>query len=417
MTMETAGRKMNSLDYYFNLYSDYNRRFSISRKTQDAGEIMTLLEMMMEELIIYLNSPLLNMAFSACYGLCIRKRLVVWSWKPENFTLTEPAGRTVMPPFDGWTLVTMLADHMQDKNCPGKVELEEAAQYFYKNCEIRHPDITQLSNAAMLIDGALPRLRENIYREMQKKKDWPDPDQMREIVITQLVRDEIGERISTEIGEAQRQKEEILEEGRKQADKLKEAILEEAGREAEEVKKRAYKEAEERLCMARNRMTSDGAEERRKNFETAQSRMNDGFSEVRKSMLGISNLLKQMEKAAEDQLVRKAFDQYLELYNLIADYRDSVTAKAREKKDTDLENAAWNLDVFLDIICEYLADYGIQSTASLPGEKFSPGIHEAVDAGEGFDPRKETVRTSLRNGFVWGEQVLQKEKVRIRKDD
>ena len=86
---------------------------------------------------------------------------------------------------------------------------------------------------------------------------------------------------------------------------------------------------------------------------------------------------------------------------------------ARENNDQNLENVAYNMDVFLDMIIEYMAEYGIQSITSMPGDNFLPKYHTVGISNQQFDPRSASIKVSKRTGFLWGEQVLQKEQVEI----
>lgn len=65
------------------------------------------------------------------------------------------------------------------------------------------------------------------------------------------------------------------------------------------------------------------------------------------------------------------------------------------------------------MIIEYMAEYGIQSISSMPGDKFSPKYHTIGTGNQQFDPRSASIKVSKRTGFLWGEQVLQKEQVEI----
>ncbi len=71
-----------------------------------------------------------------------------------------------------------------------------------------------------------------------------------------------------------------------------------------------------------------------------------------------------------------------------------------------------NLTAFMDMISEYLDEYGVRTICSESGTPFDGKYHEAEGGGM-FDPRRSVVGCSLRRGFCWGEQVLQKERIRL----
>ena len=101
------------------------------------------------------------------------------------------------------------------------------------------------------------------------------------------------------------------------------------------------------------------------------------------------------------------------MFNLIADSKESAFDLARQNRDQDLENTAYNMDVFLDMIIEYMEEYGIKPIVSSPGDKFSSKYHTTGVSNQQFDPRSTFIKASRRTGFLWGEQVLQKEQVEI----
>ena len=74
------------------------------------------------------------------------------------------------------------------------------------------------------------------------------------------------------------------------------------------------------------------------------------------------------------------------------------------------------MDVLLDMLVEYIADYRVHTILSFQGDHFSTKNHTLGKTGIQFDPRSARIVRSLRNGFVWGEQVLQKERVEIEGD-
>lgn len=151
-----------------------------------------------------------------------------------------------------------------------------------------------------------------------------------------------------------------------------------------------------------------------------QERVDAGLRDVRTALMEANELMRGLERTVSEANVRKASDQLLDLYNLIADTRDSLAGALRrsagelsEPTRGLLMDTLHNLGEFLIMISEYLADYGIDTIATDPGEPFAPKL-QAVrsDVGD-FDPRTAVVVASRRNGFIWGEQVLQKELVEI----
>lgn len=137
------------------------------------------------------------------------------------------------------------------------------------------------------------------------------------------------------------------------------------------------------------------------------------FDSVRQALLKTNEMITRLEKAMSEDVVRKISSQFLSLFNLVADSRESVFELACKVNCRCLGDVVYNLDVFLDMIAEYLSDYKIRSIVSRPGDKFSGRYHEAVPCGLQFDPGSALVKSSKRKGFLWGEVVLQKERVEI----
>jgi molecular chaperone GrpE (heat shock protein) len=136
------------------------------------------------------------------------------------------------------------------------------------------------------------------------------------------------------------------------------------------------------------------------------------FDRLRPALMEVNERMRTMEDSIEQKNIEKAYRQWLELYELIADVKDSTFQKAIETESVDLENAAYNLEEFLFIISDALAEYGIDTITTAPGSPFHGKYHDAGKV-RNFDPATATVAESLRSGFVWGDQVLKKERIRL----
>lgn len=137
------------------------------------------------------------------------------------------------------------------------------------------------------------------------------------------------------------------------------------------------------------------------------------FSEVRVALQEANDRMRRIEESVSTAMARKVSLQFLELFNLIADTKESTLALARQNMDVDLEKAAHNMGVFLDMIAEDLLSHGVRSVVSQPGGSFLVKYHEQVNGDPQFDPRNAVVKASIRMGFLWGDRVLQKERVEI----
>lgn len=138
------------------------------------------------------------------------------------------------------------------------------------------------------------------------------------------------------------------------------------------------------------------------------------FDLLRPALMEVNDRMRTMEDSIQQKNTEKAYRQWIELYELIADVRDSTRQKAMETGSVDLENAAYNLEEFLYMISDALAEYGIDTIATAPDSPFNGKYHD-VGMERNFDPRTAIVAESLRSGFVWGERVLKKERIRLQK--
>ena len=139
----------------------------------------------------------------------------------------------------------------------------------------------------------------------------------------------------------------------------------------------------------------------------------DGFGETRKLLQEVNDRMRQTEELLEEKNTKKAYGQLLELYNLMGDVIDSQYAQEKVLRNPQLDDMMENLRVFQDMIVEYLGEYGIRTIASPRGSAFDGKIHEVRNTSN-FYPKTAMVDRSLRNGFIWGSQVLQKEKITLK---
>lgn len=148
--------------------------------------------------------------------------------------------------------------------------------------------------------------------------------------------------------------------------------------------------------------------------KTEQASMDEQFIIIRNQLLQANQTMKQMEDYVVEMATRKAYTRLIELYNLIADTKDSTFRIAEETGNADVENAAYNLEVFLDMISEYLADYGIETIMDTEGAPLRVKYHTVLHADRDYNPNHSVIDRGIRNGFVWGDQVIQKQKVTLK---
>ena len=188
-------------------------------------------------------------------------------------------------------------------------------------------------------------------------------------------------------------------------------ILKKAKEEANNIIEKANRIFEQRIAEARKRIVVFSNENRLKSNFESQKQINDNFNMVRDALLRTNETFKKLENSINVRFTEKVFTRFLELYNLIVDTRNSMSKKAINNSNAELEMIIHNLNIYLDMIVEYLADFGVKTICTSPGNKFSVRDHELVGDNNQCDYRALIVRKSLRNGFVWDEQIIQKEQV------
>ncbi len=368
-------------------YSLFAKERARSGRKPERGDLEQLLSLMRQELTVSASSPLMDAAYRICRRFCAERRIPPLRYEPVFFAVRDCGKHAALPSFDAWWLTVLLADYLSAGQLP-----EEAGgllPYFFANYAPKNVTTATLVQALHRIDLQLRAQRKQAWAlYVSAPAEAPAVREERPVPEVPL------EAVQTE---ARRQE-----------------ILREAQAEAEKILRQADLAARKKTAAAEKRAADALAGSCAEADAIRQERFNLGFSEVRSALLQTNELMRKLEDAVTEEAVKKASSQLLELYNLIADVRDSAFAQARATGSADLENTAYNMDVFCDMLSADLADYGIRPLCSSPGELFNAKFH-AVNGpcGDDFDPRAAVVKTSIRTGFIWSEQILQKEQVEI----
>lgn len=174
----------------------------------------------------------------------------------------------------------------------------------------------------------------------------------------------------------------------------------------------AQKKAELMLEEAKHRaarLTTDILDER---YQTEQQPVTNGLDALRTALLEINSQMRAMEKTLTESNTQKASRQLLELYDIIADLKDSAVAQMEDDLTGIHGNTMHNMQMLLMLVQDALSEYGITTISTLPGEPFNGKIHE-VKNNRAFDPKTAIVAQSLREGFSWDQQVIQKEWIKL----
>ena len=411
-----------SLDIYNNIQREYMK--------PTGKHIIGLLEAMKSELIISGYSALLDASINECINFCSAKRIATIKFDANNYYVTEMRRRSVLPTFDAWQFPILLSDYMNGILSTNSIE-KSLLPYFWRNYAPKNPDPRCLLQALKTIDTLVVELRRKMYtgipeNSMDSKSVIPE-----NFVITELDKQEIAGKVKTLMAEAEKEKKaiiaqarvhaesearEIIESARRQGESEKQSVLDAAQEQANKIIHNASVIADKKIAEAKKRVLDLSANKRLSEYTTEHGSTEQCFSVVREALVKANESIKLLEDSFSENITRKAYTQLIELYNLIADTKDSTFSLALQTNSQDLETAAYNMDVFLDMLAEYLADYGVQTIASSQGDAFSAKHHTLGKTDIQFDPRNARISRSLRNGFIWGEQVLQKERVEIEGD-
>ena len=411
------------------IYNKIPREFSFSRTKPTVKHVEGLLETMKAELVISSYSALLDASFNECIYYCSNQRIAAIKFDANNYCITEMRRRSVLPTFDAWQFPILLSDYMNGSLSASNIE--KLLPYFWGNYVPKDPDPRRLLQAFKKIETLVVELRRKMYTGMPESSTDSKSVIPEDFVITELVKQEIAGKVKTLMMEAEEEKKtiiaqarvqaesearEIVESARRQGESEKQSVLDAAQEQANKIIHNASVIADKKIAEAKKRVLDFSANKRLSEYVSEHDSTEQCFSVVREALVKANESIKLLEDSVSENITRKAYTQLIELYNLIADTKDSTFSLALQTNSQDLENAAYNMDVFLDMLVEYLADYGVQTIASFQGDAFSAKHHTLEKTGIQFDPRNARISRSLRNGFIWGEQVLQKERVEIEGD-
>lgn len=461
-------KELTSFDLYIKKVKEYSSNNLFKTRVPQANDIKELLEVMKAELIISGYSRLMDVAHGTCCYFCMSKHLPIQYYTSTYYYLTEPNQKNFISPYAAWWFLLLLPQYLSSGDIPN-AKKTDTAKYFFKNCAPKNPDFKNIICALEDIDNEIIAQRKKMYHAFVSditactanhcceiseepnncEEEMSTKDQEDGVILTKsnsnqsegnIDHAKVFNRIKTESDEecmsiveiarkeAELEKASIINNARQQIEAERQTIINAANQQidiergeilgsakqqAEEIVSRAIDAADKRLVEAKKRVTSLCVENRSDSYVAEQECYKNYFLEIREALCKTNAAMKQLEDTISEQMTKKIYTQLLELYNLIADTRDFSLEKSRKNNDIDLENTAYNMEVFLDMIVECLADFGIETIFSMQGEDFSGKYHEPIRNNMDFDPRHTIIKKSLRNGFVWGEQVIQKEKVEI----
>lgn len=399
------------------LYKNMWKKCRYTNVLPASAEIYQVYKTIYRELFVNSYSPLLDASYERWFYFCKCEHIAFEVFTGQNFALSAPHEYTEMPAYDAWMWMTLLPRYLAGEDISDLVE--DALPYVCKGFSPKGSKIRMLTHALQKTDRLLCQRRQSLFEGAENPQDrFPKAVSSGGDVrkSTQAEDDELAAKVHGEAERVRRTAQEEAEEILRKAEADRETIIETAKNDAEVMIREAEGKAERKIADAKQRVMELTHGIRGEDFYAEQKQYSEGFDAIRQSLLEVNNKMKAMEEMVERAATKKAYGYLLELYNLIADTRDSTIQMAAETGNRDLENLAYNMEVYLDMISEYLAGYGIRTISTACGESFH-GRYHSVQEKMDFEPRTAVVGQSLRDGFLWGEQVLQKERIILKEQE
>lgn len=397
----------NSLEYCKNLA--YNHVCTTSRICVE--DIEKTLQMMQEELLVYGQSPLLSAAFYVC-----RQKYQREKWVHSGDWIEPPKTKVNMSTMDGERWILFLGNAIAGNL--ERAELEWWLGFIFRNYEDKINLWNNIQNTMLYIKSWMIQTRKGLLASGSAQQQSTAP--VRESGTAQNdARTIKAQDDPREILEkARRQSKEILDNAQKEADRLrKEAAQMKAEAIRLEAEARKQEAQTRRLeALAKQRASQATAEILQQRFSKDQEKALGSLDALRSAILEMNSQMRDVEKMIVESNTQKASRQLLDLYDIIADLRDSAAGQAPGDPTGECANTAHNMDMLLMLVVDALAEYGIANINTLPGKPFNGKIHE-VSGGKSFDPKCAVIAQSVRDGFSWGEQVIRKEKIILQEEE
>lgn len=402
----SAIKSKSSIDLYKNLKKNFERSNQFRK-----SDMEQLFDLIKQELITSGCSSLIDAAYFSCQCFFLRWNAPIYEFKPTSFIVSNSSKHMKIPAFGAWHIIIFLSEYLTAGTITENAE--KYLPYIFGNHALTNISLDNFYEELQRIDDEICKHKNMECSSYPSGFNPAFAGLSSRDSVPVAVRKQTEDYSTAVTTNTEKKEKVILDSARKQAEKERQKIIDAARKEAERIIQRASFEAEKKVSIARNKQVELTEASRKQSAIEEQQQLQHHFSEVRSTLLEVNTMIKNLEDTVSESSIRKISDQLLELFNLIADVKDSTVNLARKNHDQNLENAAYNMDVFLDMIIGYMADHGIQAIASTPGTQFSPKHHTIGIGSQPFDPHSASIKASKRTGFLWGEQVLQKEQVEI----
>jgi hypothetical protein len=366
----------SSLDFF-----STNREQYINSSPEDQKRIMdSLFKIIKRELIVSGSSPLLNILISV-FKLYFEQHYRSKIYEPKYFTYRFSNELKISINYSHKMIIGFFEYFLNRK----------VSDVFEKS---KGDDtLNEFNSILRMIDNEVYKLREKIFSdsELLSSKQYRSEEEFNDLGSHQN-----NEFSAALIVEAENQSKAIIEKTQFQANSIIEETNKLIALRIEEANKRV-------IGISHSNIS--------KRYSDDQKNINDGIEQIRLNLLDVNEKMRKLESNFYESSQHKAFTQLIELYNIIADNKDSMTNLYQDRPNSDLSNIIQNLSIYMDMISEYLIDYGVRTLLSESGQKFDSKQHDSNTKKLMFDPRGLVVSESIRCGFSWKNEIIQKEKV------
>lgn len=416
-------------------YKAYSYNYKYYGQKPQAKDLMGIFESICQELLIYSCSEILTAAFHACSAKYPRLKLL---------SGTEWLSKTIDTPFmsqyDGECWILFLKEYIVTQKIR-ESDLEGWLHFIFENYQSKQNLYQSITDSLSVIQEWIIRKRaELVYQRTQSGACNAQQNACSENE-SQILADaraqaskiqaDAAKEAETILSDARNQQAILLKNIQTKCDEKERTLVDKLNQdvaakrvelmtkldrdltlEKKKILDTAQKKAEMILAEAQHRatrLTTDILDER---YKTEQQPVTNGLDALRTALLEINSQMRAMEKTLTESNTQKASRQLLELYDIIADLKDSAAAQMEDDLTGIHGNTMHNMQMLLMLVQDALSEYGITTISTLPGEPFNGKIHE-VKNNHAFDPKTAIVAQSLREGFSWDQQVIQKEWIKL----
>lgn len=403
----------------------FNNKLHLASRVS-TSDLLELLEAMKRELIIIGNSSLLSTAFQRCsyyfFGYETSLHTTDIKYSSQTYTLAEVPGSPWknMSAYNAWMLICKLAEYLLGKDIT--LNLKMWQQHFSQPTMVpKGTKVEELWKCLKAIDDAVLRARRKAFSRYTDES--PEDVEM----VGSNASENARSKIDALLREAEEKAAAMIANASAEAGRLK-AEAEKTLAAAQNMLSQAdaARASAEAACAKTETARAQVSESSAVRPETAgpkhpaeisprqELRIEDSLAELRRALMDTNAQMRKLEDSILESGRDETIRQLLELYNLIADFRDSVLESAGKAGSLAPQNVERNLNEFLKMIAGFMTSYGVTVHTGAPGDPFNVRTQEVRNSPAQYDPRRAVISACLRSGFALDEVVLQKERVRLK---